>query len=71
MPTEEYRQQIVAMTEFDIRQWFTLVAMEQAEDTARAIGVIMETRRSLEPKRKRRKDAGQPRTEQIKLTEAK
>lgn len=38
------------------------VEMEQAVDTHRAVMVIIETRMALGPKRKRRCDAGKPKT---------
>jgi hypothetical protein len=59
---EEYDIQFLeALDEYTVRRWFMQVELEQAEDTARAVQVIIETRRATQPKRKRRKDAGKPR----------
>lgn len=49
------------ISEWDVRQWFTFVELEQAHDTLRSAGVIIDTRETLKPKRARRKDAGKPR----------
>lgn len=44
--------------EFDIRQWFMHVELAQAQDTFRVVRGIIEAREQLQPKRKRRSDAG-------------
>ena len=78
MPTEEELRRRMAGEaslrngdEYDVRQWFKTVDLEQALDTYRVVTGILEMRREAQPKRKRRSDAGQPRDEQIKLTEGK
>jgi hypothetical protein len=48
----------VRLCEYDIRQWFMHVELQQAEDTMRVAEVIIEMRQSVKPKRKRRSDAG-------------
>jgi hypothetical protein len=48
----------VHLCEYDIRQWFMHVELQQAEDTMRAAEVIIEMRQAMKPKRKRRSDAG-------------
>lgn len=54
-------ERLNSIEEYDIRQWFMRVDLEQAEDTLNVVRGIIETRRTLQPKRKRRSDAGQSR----------
>lgn len=55
-------------TKYDVRRWFMAVPLEQAVDTFRVVGGIIEARveLELEPKRKRRSDSGKarPRSQQ-------
>jgi len=55
----------IEITDVDIREWFLHENLEQADETLLVCEGIMQTRRELdlEPKRKRRKDAGIPRKE--------
>jgi hypothetical protein len=41
-----------------IREWFMRVDLEQARDTIKVCEVIIDARLAMQPKRKRRSDAG-------------
>lgn len=47
--------------EADVRRWFSCVDLDQASDTLMICVGIIQGRQAAAPKRKRRKDAGQPR----------
>ena len=47
------------MDEYDVRRWFMAADLKQAQDTFRVVEGILQTRESMQPKRKRRSDAGQ------------
>jgi hypothetical protein len=47
--------------EYDIRRWFRTVDLVQARDTYRVVEGILETREQFQPKRAKRKDAGNKR----------
>lgn len=51
-----------AIDEFDIRQWFKTCELEQANDTFKVVEGILEMRNEAKPQRRRRKDAGIPKT---------
>jgi hypothetical protein len=53
--------QAVEIEEDHIREWFMRVDVEQARDTLKVCEGIVDTRLTMQPKRKRRSDAGQPR----------
>lgn len=58
------------IAEWDIRQWFKTVDLEQASDTFRVVEGILEMRREAQPKRKKRSDAGSERAkDQLALRE--
>ena len=50
-----------SIEEYDIRQWFLGVELEQAVDTYRVVGGIIEARLAAKPTRKRRSDVGMKR----------
>jgi hypothetical protein len=60
MAAANHQEHLVEMfvTEFEIREWFKTVDLQQAWDTFRVAEGILEMRGS---QRKRRKDAGKPR----------
>jgi hypothetical protein len=51
----------IHLEEFHIRCWFMATEIEQARDTLNVVAGIMEMREHAQPKRQRRKDAGQTR----------
>lgn len=53
--------------EYDVRRWFITADLEQALDTFRVVTGILETRSAVQPKRKRRKDAGVSRSKDDNL----
>lgn len=57
----------IDLDEHEIRRWFMAADLEQARDTFRVVEGIIETRTEMQPKRKRRSDAGQPHTEEQAL----
>lgn len=48
----------IELDEYDVRRWFMAVDLSQAVDTMNVVRGIVETRQSMQPKRKRRSDAG-------------
>jgi hypothetical protein len=57
--------------EYEIRQWFMTVDLEQARDTFRVVEGILQTREQFQPKRKKRSDAGKSRNESQELIDLK
>jgi hypothetical protein len=56
--SEKSHSMAQGIEEYEIREWFKTVDLEQARDTFRVVEGILEMRGS---QRKRRKDAGKPR----------
>lgn len=66
------KERLDSIEEYDIRQWFMHIDLAQAEDTFRVVEGIIETREQMQPKRKRRSDAGEKRAtneQQVSLRE--
>ena len=53
------------LDEYDIRKWFKIVELAQARDTFRVVEGILEMREASVPRRKKRSDAGKPRSASI------
>lgn len=52
-----------------VRMWFMKTELAQAEDTYRVVEGILETRRTFQPKRKQRSDAGTKRPDHQRMLE--
>jgi hypothetical protein len=62
------QDRVDSIEEYDIRRWFMSVDLTQARDTFRVVEGIIETRESMQPKRKRRKDAGTKKSDSVRTS---